>query len=493
MSIRSELVFFFLVISLIPLSLVVYISYEYSKGAIRGSVEDNLEGAADNTGYAIDNWMDARKDDIRILSQNRIIDCVNKGQLDEIFRPFENEHQGDYREFFVLDTNGSILFSSLNRSGNYRNETFFIEAAKGKLFTSDVSVSEAAASPDIIIANPIKKNGTINGILAARVSMENLYRMIENLDIGQSGEVFIVNNKGEIIFHRNRSITLLTNINNNFAVSEVTYEMSGKGEYINYRGEQVLGSYHWLPLYRWGLIAEKNIDEASAGALQLGRQMLLISSLATICVVFLALVISRRLTKPIESLENGAHALVEGRFEPISTSSKNEIGELTEIFNKTASELLDIRKKLEARIENANKDLEEKNKELVTANDELKKLDVLKSDFISLVSHELKTPLAAIRISAEYLDSLENVDQAVQKEMLEIIIRNIDRQTRLINDILDLSKIEAGKIELQFESVDLREIGAAILENVKQIALKKQINISMTMPEILPNVLADRE
>jgi len=243
------------------------------------------------------------------------------------------------------------------------------------LFISDVSLSSITGLPEVIITNPIKKNGTITGIMGARVSIENLYMLIEGIDIGRSGEIFLVNNKGELIFHKDRSKILHENINNNFAVKEVIYEKRGVGDYINYKGENVLGSYYWLPLYRWGLVVEKNKDEAYAEVMNLGRQTAFISFFAVFCVVLLAIVISKRLTEPIESLKNGAHSLVRGQFKPISVSSKNEIGELTEIFNQTAVELLEIRKKLETKIELANKDLEEKNKELIRANEELKKLD----------------------------------------------------------------------------------------------------------------------
>ncbi|HEY9206896.1 MAG TPA: sensor histidine kinase [Candidatus Methanoperedens sp.] len=493
MSIRSELIFFFLIISVIPLSLVVYISYDYSKEPISDSVVANLRGATENTGNAIDNWMAARKDDIRVISQSRIVECTEKKQLNEYLGTFKNEYQGVYKEFFILDMGGNITFSTLSRTGNAASERYFSEAAGGKLYISDVSQSEISGSPEIIIANPVKKNGTITGILAARVSMENLYRIIENIDIGKSGEVFIVNNNGDLIFHENRSRILLTNVKDNYAVKEVTYEKNGIAEYVNSRGEKVLASYYWLPLYRWGLVVEKNIDEAYAGALNLGRQMIFISSFAVIGVVFLAVIISRRLTQPIKSLENGALGLVEGAFKPIPVSSRNEIGRLTEIFNETASELLEIRKKLETKIEIANKDLEEKNRELIAANDELKKLDELKSDFISLVSHELKTPLSSMRISAEYLESQVNVDAEVKKELLQIIIRNIDRQTRLINDILDLSKIEAGKLELQLGHVDMKEIANVAIENIGQLALKKNIKISLNIPESFSPVMADKE
>ena len=493
MSIRSELIIFFLLISVIPLSIVVYISFDHSKEAIRESVMTELLGSTENTGNAIDNWMDARKDDVRVISQSRIEIGSEKERFHEYLDAFENEHQGVYREFFLLDPGGNITFSTHKRTGNEGNERYFIEAAKGKLYVSDVSLSEIETSPEIIIANPLIKSGNATGILAARISLENLYSIIENIDIGKSGEVFIVDKDGNIVFHKNRSLILLSNINNNFAVKEVSYEKNGINEYVNYKGDKVLGSYFWLPLYRWGLIVEENVDEAYEGVLKLGRLIISVSSFAIIGVVFLAVIISRRLTDPIKSLEGGALGLVKGNFKPIPVSSGNEIGRLTDIFNETASELSFTRKKLESRIEVANKDLEEKNRELEAANDELKKLDELKSDFLSLVSHELKTPLSNIRIATEYLESEVNSEPDVQREMFKIILRNIDRQTRMINDILDLSKMEAGKMELQLEQIEIREIADIALENIKPLYLRKNITVSIDFPEKLSPVLGDRE
>ncbi len=491
MGIRSELIIFFLIISVIPLSAVVYTSYNYSKDAIHNAVMSNLQSATENTGHAIDNWMAERKDDISIISA--IAANAGTKQFQIYLNNFRGEHKGVYEEFFILDLKGNIIYSTLDRTQDAGRENYFTEAAKGKLYVSDVSLSSNTGLPEIIISNPIKKNNSITEILAARVSMENLYGIIEKTDIGKSGEVFIVNKDGVVIFNENRSKILLDNIKNNFAVKEVTYEKNGVGEYINYKGEDVLGSYYWLPLYRWGLVVEENIGEAYADVRPLEQTTLGISIFAGMCVVLVAVVISRRITKPIKSLEDGAISLVKGSFKPIPVVSKDEVGRLTEIFNQTAKELMDIREKLEARVEIANKDLEEKNKELINANEELKKLDTLKSDFISLVSHELKTPLSAIRTSAEFLESEDKVKPGVQKEMLTNIIRNIDRQTRLINDILDLSKIEAGKMEFKMEQVDFQEMASVALENIRQLALKKNITISVDISETLPAVNADRE
>ncbi len=493
MRIRTELIIFFLIISVVPLSAVVYMSYDYSREAIRDTVMTNLLGATENSGNAIDNWMDVRKDDIRVISRSEHAINTEKDELREYLAAYESEYQGVYEEFFLLDLDGNIIFSTLNRTGNASKERYFTEAAKGKLYISDVTLSEITGYPGVILANPVRKNGSISGIMAARVSMENLYRILENIDIGKSGEIFIVNKDGDIIFHNNRSEILHKNINNNFAVKEVTYEKNGINEYVNYKGEKVLGSYYWLPLYRWGLVVEKNIDEAYSGVFNLERQMVSISTIALIAVVLVAIIISRRITGPIKSLEEGATGLLSGNFKPIPVSSNNEIGRLTKIFDDTASELLEIRKKLETKIDIANKDLEQKNKELIAANEELKKLDELKSDFISIVSHELKTPLSSIRISAEYLESEAKNNPEVQKEMFDIILRNIDRLTRLINDILDQSKIEAGKMGLQLERADIREIVNAVIEYNKLLSLKKNISITADIPGNISPVIVDRE
>ncbi|MCD4844759.1 MAG: HAMP domain-containing protein [Methanosarcinales archaeon] len=493
MRIRSELIISILIISIIPLSFVVYTSYNYSQETIRASIMDNLVGATENTGQAIDNWMDVRKSDIRVISQFGMVEYIEKEELHDYLNNLENEHEGVYKEFFLLDLDGNIIFSTKNHTGNVDSQQYFIEASNGRLYVSDVYIPEVTGSPEIIIANPIKKNNTITGIMAARVGLEQLYGIIEKIEIGTLGEVFIVNNKGDIIFHENRSMILHENIKNNFAVKEVTYEKNGIAEYVNYQEETVLGSYYWLPLYRWGLIVEMNRGEAYIEVLALGRLTVAISLFAILGVILFTIVISRRITEPIESLKDGAISLVEGNFKPIPVSSKNEIGRLTEIFNQTAKELLEIRKKLEMKIDMANKDLELKNKELVIANEELKKLDMLKSDFISLVSHELRTPLSAIRTSSEFLESEENADPGVQKEMLENIIRNVDRQARLINDILDLTKIEAGRMEFRFEQVDFKHMAPLAIENIRPIAQKNHITITEDIPDKLSTISADKE
>ena len=151
MRLRSELIIFFLIISVVPLYSVVYISYDYSKLAIRESVMSNLLGATDNTGNVINNWMDARKDDIRVISQSRVTLTTQKEHFMEFLDTYEREHKGVYREFYTLDLDGNIIFSNIYRTGNEGRETYIKEASKGKMYVSDVYKSNITGEPEIII------------------------------------------------------------------------------------------------------------------------------------------------------------------------------------------------------------------------------------------------------------------------------------------------------------------------------------------------------
>ncbi len=149
-------------------------------------------------------------------------------------------------------------------------------------------------------------------------------------------------------------------------------------------------------------------------------------------------------------------------------------------------------KTLEAEVKSKTSDMIRMNKELLLANERLKELDKLKSDFVSMVSHELKTPLAAMRTSAQVLN-MGGAGEETKQEMMDIILRNIDRQTNLVNDLLDLSRIESGRMELKIGSVSLDSVIADSIESVKQAVSEKGIKLNVEIPEGISLVKGDRE
>jgi signal transduction histidine kinase len=133
-------------------------------------------------------------------------------------------------------------------------------------------------------------------------------------------------------------------------------------------------------------------------------------------------------------------------------------------------------------------------KDLEKKNDELKELDQLKSDFISMVSHELRTPLAIIRQGVSLLQRkiVGDVNEK-QLELLGDVVENIDRLVKIINDLLDISKLEARKLTLERSAVDSLALIRAIVALFQMKAQAKGIALLTDLPDALPPMDADED
>ncbi len=124
----------------------------------------------------------------------------------------------------------------------------------------------------------------------------------------------------------------------------------------------------------------------------------------------------------------------------------------------------------------------------------LKELDRLKSDFVSNVSHELRTPLTAIKGSVDnMLDGITGTMNEKQTRYLTRVKSNADRLTRLINDLLDLSRIEAGKIDLKPANLALVSLAQEIADNIRPVAVEKLISLEVAAADGGTTAWADRD
>ncbi|MBC7962829.1 MAG: GAF domain-containing protein [Steroidobacteraceae bacterium] len=131
--------------------------------------------------------------------------------------------------------------------------------------------------------------------------------------------------------------------------------------------------------------------------------------------------------------------------------------------------------------------------ELEKANARLLELDRLKSDFLSTVSHELRTPLTSIRSFSEILLRYDVDDAEKRKKFAGIIHNEAERLTRMINDLLDLSKIEAGRLELFPEVLELGPVFARAVSSSQPLFAEKEIRVVSTVADSLPPVYADAD
>lgn len=144
-------------------------------------------------------------------------------------------------------------------------------------------------------------------------------------------------------------------------------------------------------------------------------------------------------------------------------------------------------------LEEKSMELEAATRELQEANKRLKELDRLKDEFVSTVSHELRTPLTSVRAFSEILHDNEDMSSEERHKYLAIMVKETERLTRLINEVLDLAKIESGRADWFMENIDLKEVLKEAVASTSQIFREKSVAIKEMTPTFPINVFADRD
>lgn len=222
-------------------------------------------------------------------------------------------------------------------------------------------------------------------------------------------------------------------------------------------------------------------------------------------------IISNRLSKPLISLTESVHGLSSENFsfsEEIVVKSEDEVGVLAGAFVEMSKRLKWSYKKLEDYNRTLEQNVEARTYELREANEKLQKQDEMRTDFLSTVSHEIRTPLALVlgfvRIINMKLEKvvfpLVNVDVDKANKAVSQIKKNIgiiklegDRLTHLIDDILDISKMEAKKVDWQMENLSVAKIVGRALEVTKSFIEMYKLEIVEDIESELPEVVGDND
>lgn len=175
----------------------------------------------------------------------------------------------------------------------------------------------------------------------------------------------------------------------------------------------------------------------------------------------------------------------------ISSVSKEESISTEEVIRilKSSQSLLSANKELKRK----SVALERATTELKEANEILQKTDKLKDDFLSTVAHEIRTPLTSIRALSEIVYDNPDMDLEEREHFLSTVVKESDRLSRLINQVLDLEKYESGKQKLILEDVDIQEIVKDSIDALYQQAKEKEIKVIFIPDRFAPRFKADRD
>ncbi len=248
---------------------------------------------------------------------------------------------------------------------------------------------------------------------------------------------------------------------------------------------------------------------------QLSNLIFIVTIAALLLSAGIGILLATSISNPLGHMVSVIRELEKGKLDTrANLISNDEIGVLSESFDKMAmkleknrDELEDLNRNLEFRVaektENltkayerlqfSNQNLAVANRDLETANRKLKELDKVKSDFISTVSHELRTPLTSIKAFAELILMKPKMPAEKRNKQLRIINAETDRLARLINDILDLTKIEAGKLSWHMSTVSLNEIITTSVSGIQSLVDNKSLILSVKVSDKLPLLFGDRD
>ncbi len=192
----------------------------------------------------------------------------------------------------------------------------------------------------------------------------------------------------------------------------------------------------------------------------------------------------------VERRLSGAIGAASARVMVASTFKGQGFGveEIMQILDET-SQVLEYSRQLEQK----SRELERASAELKAANTRLTELDRMKDDFLSTVTHELRTPLTSIRSFSEILHDSPELDIAERQHFLTIIIRESERLTRLINQVLDLTKIETGRMKWQMGTVDLTDVIDHAVTSLRQLFEERNIKLEVRLPDSVPKIRGDRD
>ncbi|HEU4767144.1 MAG TPA: ATP-binding protein [Pyrinomonadaceae bacterium] len=339
-----------------------------------------------------------------------------------------------------------------------------IRERKSWALITDRTVDEAR--PLVIIAVPIEKGGAV----IARIDGAAINRLFDSIELSSQVVISVVDSDGRILYRRRGSespseaditwtplASVLTGERTN--VVELTSPIDGI--------KRVYGMAH---VKETGLVAMIGIP--SSTLYEPARQRLIRYALIGLIALFLAiaaaLVIERSIVLPVRRLRAAAQRLGGGDLNArASHLGGGELRDLGDAFNTMATQIAEREERLT-------------------------ELDRLKSEFVSSVSHELKTPLTTIKLLAHMLQRRDVTDEE-KLDYSKTIAIECDRQIDFVGNLLDVSRIESGAYKLRKTKVDVREVIDSCVEVERHRVESLGLTLTTAVPTGLPAVSGDFE
>jgi len=289
-------------------------------------------------------------------------------------------------EIFIIDKNGKVAVSTdkIQEGQNKLNDLYFLEGQK-KVFVKSPYYSEIIKKNTYTISAPINddKTGGLLGVLVIRMDPQNLFNIVESgIGLGSTGETFLIDSDRYFLTPSRflgREVILTKKIESQnaaecFSKEEIALssipgypQIGSKGiikNYIDYRGVNIVGTHTYVPKAKWCLITKIDKSEVLAPIRNLIISFVFVFLIILCIFIVIGIFISRRITRPINELFEGVKKIEEGGNFKIKVESQDEIGQLSDAFNKMIEAVKESRTEIENKVLEQTKELSEKSEKL---------------------------------------------------------------------------------------------------------------------------------
>jgi signal transduction histidine kinase len=449
---------------------------------------------AKSVGVTIDRYFTDRTKRTKLI-QGKYLSLTARGAA---LQPLLADHATDA---FYVDSTGRKTLASVGGGltlvkGNFLHDRSVQQARATGVYFGPVYAPRPLSTPGArsmavvvsetsrVVGSPEGRYVAGNGVIGETLDLGVIQDLVRETRLGTSGYVYVIDARGVPIAHPNASAFTrrsldLPQVTKALAASSRTGSTVGR----NFRGEKVLSTWATAKPVGWKVFVEQPESAAFASVRgKIWRTALLLAAFLA-AGIGLSVLLARHLVRPIKQMRTAAARIGAGAYdERIELRRRDELGDLADELNGMAASLQASVQGLEQKVEERTLELQQVLAELSRKSRQLEVASQHKSDFLANMSHELRTPLNAIIGFSQVLrKGMFGPVNAKQEEYLDDILSSGHHLLSLINDVLDLSKVEAGQVELEVASLSLREALERGVVMVREPATKHGVQLSLKL------------
>ena len=471
---RNKILIILLFIGIVPLLIVSFVSLttiietrlknisELQLQAIDAASE-KINGHLDQKMSVFNLVIDLNPDDISEIDVSKL-EFIAKGLKGAA---------GDVKEISFINKRGEEIIKESEVHGT--ESTFLKNVSQEKSFKTAISgenyigpVYYTLSGPIMHIASQIEnKNRQIIGVISAEISLKPIEEEISQLKVGEEGFIYLVDRDGNLITSSNKNFSRQgENLSHISLVADVINGrtrdgLSREDRYKNVLGQEVIFSGRPLETLGWSIILEWPQRDAFSVVGVVIKYFLMVMFASLILIIALSLFFAKLVVKPVENLSKGADEISKGNFDyKINIETGDELEKLGERFNKMQKVLKENQK--------------------------------LRDEFVFIAAHELRAPVTVIK---GYISMIASGDAGPVSSKLQELISPVAQSakdlSKLVEDLLQVARSEAGRIEVEVKPISVSEQVKAVIHELKVVSDKKSIKVIYNPQSNLPKVLAD--